>query len=139
MLGKRVARHGESRSYNVNHPSPSQSIAADLQTRVKSEFQALHQILHDEEACTLEQLRREQEEELVKVQHHLEVTEQAAKELEDNIKALQEASTATQDIVLTEVGIENNVTLFILLSDIIKSSNWELIIFHEPVSNKLLT
>lgn len=75
----------------------------------------------------------------MKVQHHLEVTEQAAKELEDNIKALQEASTATQDIVLTEVGIENNVTLFILLSDIIKSSNWELIIFHEPVSNKLLT
>lgn len=75
----------------------------------------------------------------MKVQHHLEVTEQAAKELEDNIKALQEASTATQDIVLTEVGIENDVTLFILLSDIIKSSNWELIIFHEPVSNKLLT
>lgn len=75
----------------------------------------------------------------MKVQHHLEVTEQAAKELEDNIKALQEAGTATQDIVLTEVGIENDVTLFILLSDIIKSSNWELIIFHEPVSNKLLT
>lgn len=75
----------------------------------------------------------------MKVQHHLEVTEQAAKELEDNIKALQEGSTATQDIVLTEVGIENDVTLFILLSDIIKSSNWELIIFHEPVSNKLLT
>lgn len=75
----------------------------------------------------------------MKVQHHLEVTEQAAKELEDNIKALQEASTATQDIVLTEVGIENDVTLFILLSDIIKSSNWELIIFHKPVSNKLLT
>lgn len=75
----------------------------------------------------------------MKVQHHLEVTEQAAKELEDNIKALEEASTATQDIVLTEVGIENDVTLFILLSDIIKSSNWELIIFHEPVSNKLLT
>lgn len=75
----------------------------------------------------------------MKVQHHLEVTEQAAKELEDNIKALQEGSTATQDIVLTEVEIENDVTLFILLSDIIKSSNWELIIFHEPVSNKLLT
>ncbi|KAL3972794.1 tetraspanin-8 [Sarotherodon galilaeus] len=78
-------------------------VAADLQARVKSEFQALHQILHDEEACTLEQLRREQEEELVKVQHHLEVTERAVKELEDNIKALQEASAATQDIVLTEL------------------------------------
>ncbi|XP_031601030.1 tripartite motif containing 105 [Oreochromis aureus] len=78
-------------------------VAADLQARVKSEFQALHQILHDEEACTLEQLRREQEEELVKVQHHLEVTERAAKELEDNIKALQEASAPTQDIVLTEL------------------------------------
>lgn len=78
-------------------------VAADLQARVKSEFQALHQILHDEEACTLEQLRREQEEELVKVQHHLEVTERAAKELEDHIKALQEASAATQDIVLTEL------------------------------------
>ncbi|CAI5651736.1 unnamed protein product [Oreochromis niloticus] len=78
-------------------------VAADLQARVKSEFQALHQILHDEEACTLEQLRREQEEELVKVQQHLEVTERAAKELEDNIKALQEASAPTQDIVLTEL------------------------------------
>ncbi|XP_030595170.1 tripartite motif containing 105 [Archocentrus centrarchus] len=78
-------------------------VATDLQARVKSEFQALHQILHDEETCVLEQLRREQEEELVKVQHHLEVSEQAVKELEDNIRALQEASAASQDIVPAEL------------------------------------
>lgn len=78
-------------------------VTSDLQTRVKSEFQALHQILHDEETCVQEQLRREQEEELVKVQHHLEVSERAVKELEDNIRALQEASAASQDIVLGEL------------------------------------
>ncbi|XP_076594436.1 tripartite motif containing 105 isoform X2 [Chaetodon auriga] len=78
-------------------------VGADLQARVKGEFRALHQILQDEEACVLEQLRREQEEELEKVQRHLEAVELAVRELEDNLRALQQASTATECVVLTEV------------------------------------
>lgn len=62
-----------------------------------------------------EQLRREQEEELAKVQRHLEVSERAVKELEDNIKALQEASASSQDIVLTEVGIKTSVALNMII------------------------
>ncbi|XP_029297245.1 tripartite motif containing 105 isoform X2 [Cottoperca gobio] len=78
-------------------------VGADLQTRVKGEFGALHQILHDEETCALEQLRREQEEELEKVQRHLEVMELAVRELEDNMRVLQQASTDTDNIILTEL------------------------------------
>lgn len=51
----------------------------------------------------LEQLRREQEEELEKVQRHLEAVELAVRELEDNMRALRQASAATQSVVLTEV------------------------------------
>ncbi|XP_031175495.1 tripartite motif containing 105 [Sander lucioperca] len=78
-------------------------VGADLQARVKGEFRALYQILHDEETCALEQLRREQEEELEKVQRHLEATEMAVRELEDNMRALQQASAATENIILTEL------------------------------------
>lgn len=75
----------------------------DLQARVKGEFRALYQTLHDEEICMLEQLMREEEEELGKVQRHLEAMEVAVKELEDNIQVLQQASAGTENIVLTEV------------------------------------
>lgn len=78
-------------------------VGADLQARVKGEFRALHQILHDEELCMLEQLRREQEEELEKVQRHLEVTERAVRELEENMTALQQACTANENTVLIEL------------------------------------
>ncbi|KAL6117845.1 uncharacterized protein ACO6RY_15554 [Pungitius sinensis] len=78
-------------------------VGADLEAHVKGEFRALHQILLDEETCSLEQLRREQEEELEKVQRHLEATELAVRELEDGIKALEEASAATNTIVLAEL------------------------------------
>ncbi|XP_071314546.1 tripartite motif containing 105 [Trachinotus anak] len=76
---------------------------ADLQARVKGEFRALHQILDDEETCMLEQLRREQEEELEKVERHLEALKLAVRELEENMRTLQQASTATENIVLTEL------------------------------------
>lgn len=82
-----------------------QRVGADLQAHVKEEFRALHQILLDEEACPLEQLRREEEEELEKVRRHLEATELAVRELEDGIKALQQASAATENIVLAEVSV----------------------------------
>ncbi|XP_068596348.1 tripartite motif containing 105 [Brachionichthys hirsutus] len=77
-------------------------VGADLQARVKGEFGALHQILHDEETFVLEQLRREQEEETEKVRRHLEAVERAMRELEENIKALQRASAVSEDVVLTE-------------------------------------
>lgn len=51
----------------------------------------------------LEQLRKEQEEELEKVQHHLEAAELAMRDLEDNMRALQQASADTENVVLTEV------------------------------------
>lgn len=86
----------------MSPPCP-QRVGADLQARVKGEFRALHQILHDEELCMLEQLRREQEEELEKVQRHLEVTERAVRELEENMTALQQACTANENTVLIEV------------------------------------
>lgn len=75
----------------------------DLQARIKGEFRALHQILHDEENCVLEQLRKEQQEELEKVQRHLEAAELAMRELEENIRVLQKANAATENVVLTEV------------------------------------
>ncbi|XP_023257978.1 zinc-binding protein A33-like [Seriola lalandi dorsalis] len=76
---------------------------ADLQTRVKGEFRALHQILDDEETCMLEQIRREQEEELEKVERHLEALRVAVRELEENMRMLQQASAATENTVLTEL------------------------------------
>lgn len=88
---------------NISRLSPSQRVGTDLQARVKGEFRALHQILHDEETCVLEQLRREQEEELERVQRHLEATELAVRELEENMRALQQASADTENVVLTEV------------------------------------
>ncbi|XP_019936805.1 tripartite motif containing 105 [Paralichthys olivaceus] len=76
---------------------------ADLQVRVKAEFRALHQILDDEESCMLEQLRREQEDELEKVQRHLEAVKLTVRELEENMRVLQQASASTENIVLTEL------------------------------------
>lgn len=69
-----------------------------MQTHVSGEFRALQQILQDEENCMLEQLRREQEEELEKVQRHLEASELAVCEVENNIQLLQQAK-----VTLTEV------------------------------------
>ncbi|KAG8004146.1 Zinc-binding protein A33 [Nibea albiflora] len=82
---------------------------ADLQARVKGEFQALHQILQNEEACMLEQLRREQEEELEKVQRHLEAVKLATRELEDNMRVLKQASANTESVVLTEVRSQHKM------------------------------
>lgn len=59
--------------------------------------------MQDEETCMLEQLKREQEEELEKVQHHLDAVELAVKGLEDNIRTLRQASATTENTVLSEV------------------------------------
>lgn len=78
-------------------------VGADLHAHVKGEFRALHQILHDEETCMLEQMRREQQEELEEIQRHLEATQAAVRELEENMRALQQASAPTENMVLTEL------------------------------------
>ncbi|XP_041846375.1 tripartite motif containing 105 [Melanotaenia boesemani] len=78
-------------------------VGADLEARVKGDFRALHQILEEEETCMLEQLRRKQEEELEKVQRHLEVLELAMRELENNMQVLQRFGTAMDDITPTQL------------------------------------
>lgn len=84
-------------------PFAAQRVGEDLQARVKGEFRALHQILHDQESCLLEQLRTEQQEELDKVQRHLEAVETAVRELEENMRVLQKAAATAESAVLTEV------------------------------------
>lgn len=81
-----------------------QGAAADLQARIKEDFRALHQILHDEEARLLERLKKEQVEELEKVQRHLEAAELGQQELEENLRVLQQASTAADSVIVTEVA-----------------------------------
>lgn len=88
---------------SVIFPLAMQRVGEDLQARVKGEFRALHQILHDQESCLLEQLRAEQEEELEKVQRHLEAVEMVIRDLEENIRVLQKAAAVAQSAVLTEV------------------------------------
>ncbi|KAF3693746.1 Nuclear factor 7, ovary [Channa argus] len=80
-------------------------VGADLQARVKGEFRGLYQILHDEETCMLEQLRREQGEELEKVQRHMEDIKLALRQLEENMRMLQQARATTENIVLTEFDV----------------------------------
>lgn len=81
-----------------------QRAAADLQARIKGDFRALHQILHDEEDRLLERLKKEQVEELEKVQRHLEAAELGQRELEENLRVLQQASTAAESVIVTEVA-----------------------------------
>lgn len=98
----------------VQHQSLSQRVGAELQAHIRGEFKVLHQILQDEEACVLEQLRKEQEEELGKVQRHLQAAEWAVRELEDNISVLQQISAATENTLLTEVT--SQLIVFVKLS-----------------------
>lgn len=51
----------------------------------------------------LEQLKKEQADELEKVQRHLEVAEQGLRGLEDNLRVLQKASAAADSEIMTEV------------------------------------
>lgn len=97
----------------------SQRVAADLQARIKGDFRALHQILHEEEACLLEQLKKEQAEELGKVQRHLEAAEQGVTALEENLRVLQKASAAADSELMAEVRAhqENNTPRLNLNTD----------------------
>ena len=79
-------------------------MGAGLQARVQGEFRALQQFLQEEEACVLEQMRREEREVTDKLQRHLEDSREAVKELEQNIRALQQAFAASENTTLTEVS-----------------------------------
>ncbi|KAF7666647.1 hypothetical protein LDENG_00099770 [Lucifuga dentata] len=78
-------------------------VGADLQARVQWEFRALQQFLQDEETRVLEQLRREQEELLEQFQRHLEASKEAVKQLEEDMTVLQQASSISDNTVLTEL------------------------------------
>lgn len=58
----------------------------------------------------LEQLKKEQAEELEKAQRHLEAAQQGLRQMEDNLRVLQEAGAAADSQILTEVRAhqENN-------------------------------
>ncbi|KAJ3588185.1 hypothetical protein NHX12_011779 [Muraenolepis orangiensis] len=79
------------------------SVGAELQARVQGEFRALQQFLQEEEACVLEQMRWEQREVMDQLQCHLEASREAVKELEQNIRVLQQATEASENTALTEL------------------------------------
>ncbi|XP_041725943.1 tripartite motif containing 105 isoform X2 [Coregonus clupeaformis] len=78
-------------------------IGSELQARVQGEFQALQAFLAEEEACVLEQLRREQEEAVEQLQRHLEAVREAVRRLEHSMRVLQEAATPTHQTGLVEL------------------------------------
>lgn len=78
-------------------------LTADLEARVRGEFRVLHQILQDEEDYVLEQLKREQHEELEKVRNHLEPIERALRDFEENIRMLEKANSTSEQNTLTQL------------------------------------
>ncbi|XP_036404184.1 tripartite motif containing 105 [Megalops cyprinoides] len=78
-------------------------VGAELQGRVQSEFQALRQILLEEEASVLDQLQREQEGMLEEMGRHLERLRGAVKEAEESMRALQQAAESMEHTVLMEL------------------------------------
>ena len=80
---------------------------------MRGEFRALHKILQDEENYALDQLKREQQEELEKVHHHLDPIERALRDLEENIRMLEKTSSTTEQNSLTEVKGELNYSHYL--------------------------
>lgn len=60
----------------------------------------------------LDQLKREEAEELEKVQRHLEAAELAIRELENNVKLLQESNITLTEVELSQSKSINFVTFF---------------------------
>lgn len=81
----------------------NQKIGAELQSRVHSDFQALHNFLRVEEEHMMEELRREQEEMLLGLERHLEALQVAMRDVEQNINTLRQTASSTQQSVLVEV------------------------------------
>lgn len=60
----------------------------------------------------LDQLKREEAEELEKVQRHLEAAELAIRELENNVKLLQESNITLTEVELSQSKSINFVKFF---------------------------
>uniref|UniRef100_A0A671SH60 Zinc-binding protein A33-like n=1 Tax=Sinocyclocheilus anshuiensis TaxID=1608454 RepID=A0A671SH60_9TELE len=80
-------------------------MGAELQGRVHSDFQALHHFLRVEEDAMLEELSREQEEMLQRLERHLEALQVAIRDVEQNINMLRQTASSTDQSVLVEVII----------------------------------
>ncbi|XP_057205862.1 tripartite motif containing 105 [Triplophysa rosa] len=78
-------------------------VGAELQSRVHSDFQALHNFLQAEEENMMEELRREQEEMLLGLERHLEALQVAMRDVEQNINTLRQTASSTQQSVLLEL------------------------------------
>ncbi|XP_056625978.1 tripartite motif containing 105 [Triplophysa dalaica] len=78
-------------------------IGAELQSRVHSDFQALHNFLRAEEENMMEELKREQEEMLLGLERHLETLQVAMRDVEQNINTLQQTASSIQQSVLVEL------------------------------------
>ncbi|XP_066572641.1 tripartite motif containing 105 [Amia ocellicauda] len=76
---------------------------AELQGRVQAEFQALNQILLNEEAAMLGQLQHEEEQKVNELQGHLEQLTGAVRELEESIQVLKDRLDSMEQSVLVEV------------------------------------
>ncbi|KAI1898039.1 hypothetical protein AGOR_G00068220 [Albula goreensis] len=83
-------------------------VGAELQARVRGEFQALREVLQQEEAGLLESLRREEAELLQGAEHHLEQLRGAVLEAEQSMRVLQQAFDAMEtsiEVELPEVNL----------------------------------
>ncbi|XP_063045597.1 tripartite motif containing 105 [Engraulis encrasicolus] len=78
-------------------------VSGELQTRIQTDFQALHSFLQEEEASLLEQLRLEREEWQQALQRHLQALEAALQEVEQNLAILQQAADIKDANVLLEL------------------------------------
>ncbi|XP_062856927.1 tripartite motif containing 105 [Trichomycterus rosablanca] len=66
---------------------------AELQERVRGDFQALHRLLQAEEEAVTDQLKRDQEEIEQSIEGHLTALHAAVRELEQSVSALQSATS----------------------------------------------
>ncbi|XP_064182548.1 tripartite motif containing 105 [Anguilla rostrata] len=78
-------------------------VGAELQARVQAEFQALRELLQQEEQEVLGELRREQEELLERAERRLEQLRAAVREAEESVRVLQQAADAVETSVLLEL------------------------------------
>ncbi|XP_028816021.1 tripartite motif containing 105 isoform X2 [Denticeps clupeoides] len=78
-------------------------VGAELQERIHGDFQALHSFLQDEEESILEELRREQEENVEEFQLHVVTLENAVKQLEQDMHVLQQQVNIMDSSVLAEL------------------------------------
>lgn len=102
-----------------------QRFCAELQRKVQGEFQLLHQMIQDEEASVLEQLKREETELLSQLGTHLQQLREAVREAEESMGVLQRTMDSMEHSIVVEapemnlrssVGKEPNVNFNLIVS-----------------------